>query len=64
MRDIAIRNNDTGKKSVCAAAAFAFDPNDRNQQRMAGIDSQITLIAGMTMKMSSRTAGTFEFIKI
>ena len=49
---------------MCAAAAFAFDPNDRNQQRMAGIDSQITLIAGMTMKMSSRTAGTFEFIKI
>ena len=49
---------------MCATAAFAFDPNDRNQQRMVGINSQITLIAGMTMKMSSRTAGAFKFIKI
>ena len=49
---------------MCAATALTFDPDDRDQQRMAGIDSQITLIAGMTMKMSSRTAGTFKFIKI
>ena len=49
---------------MCAAAALTFDPDDRDQQCMTGIDSQITLIAGMTMKMSSRIAGTFKFIKI
>lgn len=47
---------------MCATTAVAFDPDDRNYNCMISINSQITLIAGMTMKMTGRTAGTFNFI--